>query len=1306
VLDILAGWLTEVAGDRLLKGTAEQKLVTRALTTAIGAAVRQEDESSRDRLTLALEQCFARPVDGVRLDPSTPDIDQALREAVAAQVATLADLRETDPPRRPLLDALPVDLPRLQARLQQTVVTALRQEVAAADPQALVFSGYFNEILRHLRESSDPAGAAPPPAPPPAPLGQPISGLDPFALQVHPAIHPGDPDLPALPVYVPREHDEVLAGLVADVSAGSAADDGGGPAVSRFVVLVGGSSAGKTRALWEAVQHLPPDWRLWNPRLPQALVDGVAGLLDEGRPAPRTVVWLNELQNYLAPPGTDLGQAAAAAVLDLLESTANAPVLIVGTLWPEHWQSLTAAPAAADADRHSQARTLLSGRDVRVPDDFIGHEDAVLRAAARDSRWHEAIDQAQDRPTLYLAGGYDLLRRYENATPAQAAVLDAAADARRLGHPPDLPVAFLRTAAEGYLRTADWQRLDEDEQAAWFDVAVRRLKQARRGLPGPLAATRPTPAADATPRLELADYLEQTLRYRRTLTVPPASFWDAAVAHVADADTLTALGDAARDRGRLRHAAALYERAARCGDSRALYALAMMLDRAGDQAGAESAALRAADTDDYYAVHHLWQRRESDRDLRGAARAMRRAADAGDTGALLELARVLRTLGERDAAEQALVRAATSDDGLVRSLAARDLARIREETGDEQGADEAARTADQADQASWSAMAPRIGRAGDPDLPGGRWQPRESALQELARTRAGKGDRTGAERALLSAADLGNTHALRDLVKLRQEQGDPAGAEDAARRAAAAGDPDAWADLARQRRWDGDTDGAERAFRQAAEAGHHGAWEDLAALREGSGDPAGAEDALRRDDGILALMDLVRVRERAGDRPSADEAADRAAAQGYLLPLVDLGRSRSEAGDHDGAEDALLRAAAAGDRAGELPGPRVRENADEALVVLATQREARGDHEGADEAADRAAGAGSLRALMRLVELRTAAGGLARAESSLLRAAAAYEVLTRDGSQGLLGYERRDRLREDATSALRSLATLREGRGDVGGACEALERAADAGGSWILRDVVRLREAAGDRDGADRAADRAADTGSFHSLEDLALLREDAGDPPGALEVARRGAAKGDTRVLLALARIRRKAGDLAGATRSLEAALEAGDVTALRELAALRAEAGDPAGAEEAYVLAGSTWELISLALDRERGGDRSGAERALELAAGLGDTMALQDLARVRDGAGDAAGADEAARRAADLGKPDVLLAQARWRDHAGDRAGARDALLRAADAGAPDALPALARLLADDGDTTAAESHRRYGLTAGGRVEDAWW
>ena len=147
--------------------------------------------------------------------------------------------------------------------------------------------------------------------------GRPLAEVtDPFVLEVHRPVQPEDapPGLPVLPPYVPREHDQVLGQVV------RAAADGR----SGIAVLVGGSSTGKTRACWEALALLrdqDPPWRLWHPidpSRPDAALTELTGI------GPRTVVWLNEAQFYLATAEAGLGEKVAAGLRELLRDPGRA----------------------------------------------------------------------------------------------------------------------------------------------------------------------------------------------------------------------------------------------------------------------------------------------------------------------------------------------------------------------------------------------------------------------------------------------------------------------------------------------------------------------------------------------------------------------------------------------------------------------------------------------------------------------------------------------------------------------------------------------------------------------------------------------------------------------------------------------------------------------------------------------------------------------------------------------------------------------------------------------------------------------
>ncbi|MFE2823459.1 hypothetical protein [Streptomyces sp. NPDC059271] len=379
-------------------------------------------------------------------------------------------------------------------------------------------------------------------------------------LGVHPAWDTGDAHdrFGLLPTYIPRDHDAHLKTVV------DAAKDGR----SGIAILVGGSSTGKTHALWEAVRTLPDGWRLWHPLTPTAPDAALAALPDI---APKTVVWLNETQHYLDPD--PLGEQVAAGLRELLNDSSRAPVLVLGTLWPEHWDTLT----TRTLDRHPGARALLGGHKIDVPKAFTpGHLAALDATGNPDPRLAQAARHADDgQVAQYLAGVPYLMDRYHAAEGATRALIHAAMDARRLGAGLHVPLDWLADAAPGYLTDTEYHALDAD----WLSLSLAYVTAPCNGIPGILTSvstggprnqrTRRRPDdSPQGPQYMLADYLDQHGRHHRAETIPPIDFWTAAAAHAHHAD-LTALGTAAWDRGLYRDAAQLHKRATTHGSPHA-----------------------------------------------------------------------------------------------------------------------------------------------------------------------------------------------------------------------------------------------------------------------------------------------------------------------------------------------------------------------------------------------------------------------------------------------------------------------------------------------------------------------------------------------------------------------------------------------------------------------------------------------------------------------------------------------------------------------------------------------------------------
>jgi hypothetical protein len=480
------------------------------------------------------------------------------------------------------------------------------------------------------------------------PLGRRIGDLDEadaVALEVHQAVQLDQPGgtpaaLPVLPRYLPRPHDEALRGELRLAEQRS-----------RLVVLVGGSSTGKTRACWEAVRAVLPHWRLWHPLTPER-PDALIDALGSGRIAPRTVIWLNEAQLYLGPAG--VGERVASALQALLHQPAQGPILVLASMWPRFWEGLT----DTNASDHAASRELLrTARRIPVPPSFGGDQLTELRAEiAADPRLALAAETVGGRITQFLAGAFELVARYEEADEATRAVLWAAMDARRLGHGPYLPEDFLHRAASGYFDNDVWAQTPPD----WFARALAYLTRPCHGVPGPLSPHRPRPGDPAldAPAHRLADYLEQLGRATRAAVYPPTGFWDAVVATITEPADLIQLAHAACDRLRYCRAALLYRQAADRGDRDALWWLTQLppkhpsyrarAEAAARQAAAREAVDRSGHLDRLFGLAYL---RERAGDRAGAEAAVREAADRGDPDLLGAMAWKRAEAGDRAGAE-------------------------------------------------------------------------------------------------------------------------------------------------------------------------------------------------------------------------------------------------------------------------------------------------------------------------------------------------------------------------------------------------------------------------------------------------------------------------------------------------------------------------------------------------------------------------------------------------------------------------------------------------------------------------------
>ena len=308
VADDLGAWLVGLLADAgrkkltaLVLGSDQDRALRQAASAAVWVTAEETSAAGSEQaqeLAMVISQVFGEPVpDAPPTGPAT--LLEELRAGIAAQLAVLDDADLTGVGKSSA-GVLGVRGAVLADSLAGHLVQEIRFRGSRGGPLTPL-ADQLNHDLTHLQgqrlegmlaqlagEVRD-ARAGPVRG---AMAGRPVEEVtDPFAVEVHRPMQLEEPafGMPVLPAYVPREHDVELARVVRAAIEGS----------SGIAVLVGGSSTGKTRACWEALQLLreqEPGWRLWHPIDPSR---PDAALRELAAVGPRTVVWLNEAQFYL-----------------------------------------------------------------------------------------------------------------------------------------------------------------------------------------------------------------------------------------------------------------------------------------------------------------------------------------------------------------------------------------------------------------------------------------------------------------------------------------------------------------------------------------------------------------------------------------------------------------------------------------------------------------------------------------------------------------------------------------------------------------------------------------------------------------------------------------------------------------------------------------------------------------------------------------------------------------------------------------------------------------------------------------------
>ena len=282
---------------------------------------------------------------------------------------------------------------------------------------------------------------------------------DPLLLGVHPAAMNSRRD--QNPAFVARDVSAALAGMLRR---------------DRFVLLVGESTAGKSRAGYELIRAELPDYRVVQPSRRDTAV-AAAGLAARTR---RSVLWLDDLERFLGSGG--LTGAAVRSVLD----AAGGGRYIVATMRAEEYARFS---GRAGARAEGMGREVLrEGWDVlrlaarvELPRKWSAAEIARASQVEGDQRLAGAVRHAGEFGVAeYLAAAPQLLAEWRDAWapgmhPRAAAMVLAAVDARRAGVHRPLPPQVLFQMHEPYLLARGGERLRPEPAQAALEWATAPL---------------------------------------------------------------------------------------------------------------------------------------------------------------------------------------------------------------------------------------------------------------------------------------------------------------------------------------------------------------------------------------------------------------------------------------------------------------------------------------------------------------------------------------------------------------------------------------------------------------------------------------------------------------------------------------------------------------------------------------------------------------------------------------------------------------------------------------------------------------
>ncbi|MFJ5897448.1 tetratricopeptide repeat protein [Streptomyces sp. NPDC093064] len=450
----------------------------------------------------------------------------------------------------------------------------------------------------------------------------PVTEVTATELGVHHAATDADGELPP---YIERQIDQDLRARVARINR-----------TGEPILIVGDSTAGKTRAAFEALKECFRNHQVFAPYDGPDLVTSLPALV-EARGS--CVLWLDNLERYIGPDGL------TPQVLSLLRRT-RTPLL--STMRAEQYRqfvpSIIHAASARNDEKIGLGRRILEQINAMVLPRLWAPEEIERARKVDDIRVQGAVAFSTHYGVAeYLAAGPRLYQEWTLAwgpggNPRGAALVAAAVDCVRAGITHSVPRELLVSMHEAYLTRVGGAILRPETIEEAFDWAT----SLRFGVTSLLLP------AGQPERYKVFDYIADEFTRSNASQIIENDSWRQILEFAKSEHSTYLVGLAAERSGETEIAEEAWRESANRGSGKALLHLGLLYLNTDRESEAVDAWVKAAEAGESFAYTSLgiWQRSKGNTD--GAIEYFRKGVESNSDFAIRGLAECLDTAEEAE----------------------------------------------------------------------------------------------------------------------------------------------------------------------------------------------------------------------------------------------------------------------------------------------------------------------------------------------------------------------------------------------------------------------------------------------------------------------------------------------------------------------------------------------------------------------------------------------------------------------------------------------------------------------------------